>query len=457
MNRQRRHLWIFGKFLLMMVLGTILFVGTAAAQTAAPVATQLFPSSARAGSPAFTLTVLGSGFAPGAIVQWDGSSRITAFVNNGDLEASITASDLVNPGTVSITVINPGSPASNALTFTIITTHPNPIITGLSPSSAVAGGHAFNLTVYGDNFSEQSVVRWNGEDRETYILDEATLQALITEEDIASVGTAQVTVFEDAPGGGASDPRAFAIREFSNFYFPQVAAGGGYTTVFTLMNTGAETDLGSLTLTDTSGNPLVVSGAAGSSAPTSASQFPLVVPAGGITIITATAPSGSSTTKTGWARVDSTKGLLSGVASFQTTQGNLVTSIAGVLAAQPIGSGTIPVDNDATRGRRAGFAVANPNSFDIRVQIIVLDENGHQVGNTLVPPELNPLSAGRQVAKFLDEYLPQLATFKGTMILLPEGSGSEFVAVALSISQGLTSLGSMSVIPVVPGYTPAIR
>jgi len=145
------------------------------------------------------------------------------------------------------------------------------------------------------------------------------------------------------------------------------------------------------------------------------------------------------------------------VASFQTTQGNLVTSIAGVLAAQPIDSGTIPVDNDATRGRRAGFAVANPNSFDIHVRIIVLDENGHQVGSSLVPPELNPLRPERQVAKFLDEYLPQLTTFKGTMILLPDSPGSQIVAVALSISQGLTSLGSMSVIPVVPGHTPAIR
>src|SRR5258705_10902624 len=42
-----------------------------------------------------------------------------------------------------------------------------PTLTTLSPSSAVAGGPAFTLTVNGSNFVSGSVVRWNGANRTT--------------------------------------------------------------------------------------------------------------------------------------------------------------------------------------------------------------------------------------------------------------------------------------------------
>src|SRR2546430_17546138 len=80
---------------------------------------------------------------------------------------------MATAGTASVTIFNPapGGGASNALTFTITApSNPVPTATGLNPSSAVAGGPAFTLTVTGRNLVPGSVVRWNGADRApTYV------------------------------------------------------------------------------------------------------------------------------------------------------------------------------------------------------------------------------------------------------------------------------------------------
>jgi uncharacterized protein (TIGR03437 family) len=72
-----------------------------------------------AGSPAFTITVNGSGFVSGATVQWNASPLTTGFVNSTQLTAQVPASDIAAAGSASVTVLNPGSAASNALTFSI--------------------------------------------------------------------------------------------------------------------------------------------------------------------------------------------------------------------------------------------------------------------------------------------------------------------------------------------------
>jgi subtilisin family serine protease/uncharacterized protein YegP (UPF0339 family) len=85
-----------------------------------------------------------------------------------------------------------------------------PAIASLSPASATAGGPGFTLTVDGTGFTAASVVQWNGTDRATTVVSTSRLQASILAGDIATPGTAQVTVV--APdGGGLSSPRAFQI------------------------------------------------------------------------------------------------------------------------------------------------------------------------------------------------------------------------------------------------------
>ena len=128
--------------------------------TAATTLTSLSPSSARAGSAAFTLTVNGANFVNGAVVYWNGSARTTTYVSATKLTAVIHASDVATMGTAKVTVANPHTNATSPLTFTI--TQGAAHLTSLSPSSVQANHYSFTLTVTGTGFVSGSVVEWNG-------------------------------------------------------------------------------------------------------------------------------------------------------------------------------------------------------------------------------------------------------------------------------------------------------
>jgi len=173
----------------------------------APTLGALAPSSAAAAGAAFTLTVNGSSLSGSSVVRWNGADRTTTFVSGTQLTAAIPASDLVTSATAQVTVFTraPGGGTSTALPFTITAaTNPIPASTSLSPSDATAGGTGFTLTVTGANFVPSSGVRWNGADRTSTYVSSTQLQATIQASDIATAGTAQVTVVTPAPGGGTS-------------------------------------------------------------------------------------------------------------------------------------------------------------------------------------------------------------------------------------------------------------
>jgi uncharacterized protein (TIGR03437 family) len=181
----------------------------------APTLSSLSPATTAAGAAAFTLTANGTGFVSASVVRWNGSNRTTAFVNANQLQASIFASDVAVAGIAQVTVFSPppGGGLSNAVNFTITaaTTNPVPAVTLLIPSVAYAGGSAFTLTVTGRTFVSGAVVRWNGANRTTTFVSDTQLTASIPASDIAAAGTAQVTVFNPAPGGGTSAALAFSI------------------------------------------------------------------------------------------------------------------------------------------------------------------------------------------------------------------------------------------------------
>jgi hypothetical protein len=76
-------------------------------QNPVPVAVSTSPSTVTSNGPNFVLTVQGSKFVRGAVVNWNGASRTTTWVSSAKLLADIPASDIGKPGTALITVINP--------------------------------------------------------------------------------------------------------------------------------------------------------------------------------------------------------------------------------------------------------------------------------------------------------------------------------------------------------------
>ncbi len=147
--------------------------------------------------------------------QWLGGalerrSRTTTFVSATRLTAAIPATDIATAGTVSVTVVDAGGGTSNAQTFTI--NNPVPTNSSLSPTSATAGGPAFTLTVTGTQLRQHLRGPLERVGPPTTYVSATQLQATITAADIATAGTASVTVFNPTPGGGTSSARTFTIN-----------------------------------------------------------------------------------------------------------------------------------------------------------------------------------------------------------------------------------------------------
>jgi hypothetical protein len=152
------------------------------------------------------LTVTGTGFVAGAVVQVNGVPRTTTVVSATQVTAAILAADVASTGTPTITVFNPtpGGGLSNGAPLTVTTPPGVPTLTSISPTSVSASGVAFTLTATGSGFAGNSVVQVNGTARPTTFGSATQLTAQLTAADRAAVGTAAITVFTPAPGGGTS-------------------------------------------------------------------------------------------------------------------------------------------------------------------------------------------------------------------------------------------------------------
>jgi FG-GAP-like repeat/Abnormal spindle-like microcephaly-assoc'd, ASPM-SPD-2-Hydin len=110
--------FFYTSFLILISLSAI----TAAQSNPVPFLNQaLSPVSSKPGSAAFTLTVSGTGFASSAVVNWNGSGRLTEVISSSQLRATINAADVAKAGTASVTVTNaaPGGGTSNVVFFPV--------------------------------------------------------------------------------------------------------------------------------------------------------------------------------------------------------------------------------------------------------------------------------------------------------------------------------------------------
>jgi len=119
---------------------------------------------------------------------------------------------------------------------TVTVNAPGPALTSISPASARSGSAAFTLTVNGAHFGANSIVRWNGADRATTYVSDSRLTASIPATDVASVGTAAVTVFTPAPGGGTSSAMTFTIASNPTITVSATSVAGGASVTATLTN-----------------------------------------------------------------------------------------------------------------------------------------------------------------------------------------------------------------------------
>ena len=191
--------------------------------TPAPTITSVSPTSASSGGTAFTLTVNGSNFINGAIVDFNntatgfGTALTTTFVSSTQLTTTVPASTFALPGPYTVNVLNPLPTVgpSNFVSFTVnLGTYPVPTLSSISPTTAIAGSLPFQLIATGSNFAPGAILNFNGVAQTTSVAPSAqNAYATISTASISTPGTVQVTVSNPSPGGGSSAPQPFVITQ----------------------------------------------------------------------------------------------------------------------------------------------------------------------------------------------------------------------------------------------------
>lgn len=108
--------------------------------------------AASAGTCGLTVQIAGNHFNSLAIAQWNGADRATVVNSSTWLSMTLTSADLASPGNFAITVSNPGNQLSPPAYFWVLGA---PAISGVIFTQGA-------LRVAGSNFSQSTVVLWNG-------------------------------------------------------------------------------------------------------------------------------------------------------------------------------------------------------------------------------------------------------------------------------------------------------
>ncbi len=181
----------------LLVVGCLVHASVVPSTT--PVLTSMSPASAYVNSASFTLTVTGTGFVSGAVIEFANTALTTTFVSSTELTASVPASDLTYTGTDYVQVINPGNLYSGDLYFNVVAL--DPFISYASPNAVVAGTIPSPIIVSGSNFANGATVLWNGKRLATTYLSSQQLQITPSIAELAAASLVQLSVSNPPPGG----------------------------------------------------------------------------------------------------------------------------------------------------------------------------------------------------------------------------------------------------------------
>lgn len=156
------------------------------------------------GTSPFTWAI-SSGAIPTGLALNSGSGGITGTPTAGgtwNFTIQLTDADGLSVLANLALTIDSNATAGNAVPF---------VSQPLVPPSVAPGGGAFTLTVTGAGFVSGATIDFNGAPLATTFTDSDHLSATVPAADIASAGTAAITVVNPNPGGGASNPVYFPI------------------------------------------------------------------------------------------------------------------------------------------------------------------------------------------------------------------------------------------------------
>jgi hypothetical protein len=209
--------------------GTIALVVTNPAPTIASVS----PSELKAGSPATTVNVVGTGFIAGTGVLVNGAARPATVISAIAMKVALTSADLVNAGSLGITAVNSAPGGGISASAAVAIDNPIPGAITLTPASAIAGTGTAQVTVAGSNFVPAAVVYVNGQPRTTTYVNGTQLVTSLTSADLATAGTLSIVATNPGPGGGNTAPASLPVNN---------PAPGSITVTPNLVTTGTATE-----------------------------------------------------------------------------------------------------------------------------------------------------------------------------------------------------------------------
>ena len=139
-----------------------------------PVIASLQPATVIAGGPAFTLTVMGTGFMAASVVNLNGAALPTTYVGPSELTAVVSAAQIAGAGVLNVTIANPNGSNSAAQPLTVTA---GPSITSIDPALVTAGSTAFTLVVLGNGFVSGAIVELHGSPLATTFVSGTELHA----------------------------------------------------------------------------------------------------------------------------------------------------------------------------------------------------------------------------------------------------------------------------------------
>ncbi len=189
-----------------------------------PHISSISPTSKNVGDTSFTLTVTGSGLAPGGVpgtIQWNGATANVTQGGGTDTQLTATiASPLVAAAGAPQVTVTTGAQTSNALTFTVLGAAP--VLTSINPTSTPVQTPnptaPVTITLNGSNFNSGTQTFFDGAQNGITTSQTASCQppSCFTATLPAALlgpfgGTHDITAVNPPPGGGASAPQTFVV------------------------------------------------------------------------------------------------------------------------------------------------------------------------------------------------------------------------------------------------------
>ena len=188
------------------------------------------------------VTLTGTGFSTTAsedLVRFSGATALVHGATGTQLEVEVPVD--AGTGLISVTVF--GNTVMSAMPFTVVPGTPAPVLTSVTPSTALVGAATLNVVLAGQNFRMSSVARLDGVALPTTFQNAGLLLAQLDSAVFAQAGAHELTVSTPAPdggaGGGTSAPRPFTVENplpaLTSISPASVAVGGA---AFSLTVTG---------------------------------------------------------------------------------------------------------------------------------------------------------------------------------------------------------------------------